>query len=100
VYTGGPSGANYQLALHHAKSKGKKYFAISRVGSEGHAFAFNKLPLHPKDFDGNDAGCRRACLDSNQHGCGCADGGCADMNVGPGRGQEHNRRWAIYERIQ
>lgn len=100
VYTGGPSGANYQLALHHAKSKGKKYFAVSRVGSEGHAFAFNKLPLHPKDFDGNDEGCRRACLDSNAHSCGCADGGCVDMNVSPGRGQEHNRRWAIYERIQ
>lgn len=98
VYSGGPSGANYKLALHHAKAKNKRYFAMSRVGGEGHAFAFNKLPVNAGDFDGNDAGCNRPCLDSADHFCGCADGGCADQNVNPGKGQEHNRRWAIYER--
>ncbi|KAF1334860.1 Dolichyl-diphosphooligosaccharide-protein glycosyltransferase, partial [Globisporangium splendens] len=98
VYSGGASGANYNLALHHAKSKNKRYFALSRVGAEGHAFAFNKLPVNVADFDGNDAGCNRPCMDSQEHFCGCADGGCADQNVAPGKGQEHNRRWAIYER--
>lgn len=97
-YSGGSSGANYNLALHHAKSKGKRYFALSRVGSEGHAFAFNKLPVNAADFDGNDAGCQRPCMDSQSHVCGCADGGCADQGVSPGKGQEHNRRWAVYER--
>jgi dolichyl-diphosphooligosaccharide--protein glycosyltransferase len=98
VYSGGASGANFQLALHHAKANKKRYFAISRVGREGHAFAFNKLIVNVGDFDGNDAGCQRACMDSQEHYCGCADGGCTDMNVQPGKGQEHNRRWAIYER--
>ncbi|KAF1772160.1 Oligosaccharyl transferase, STT3 subunit [Phytophthora cactorum] len=98
VYAGGPSGANFNLALHHAKEKGKRYFAVARVAGEGHAFAFNKLPVNEADLDGNDEGCMRACKDSNSHSCGCADAGCTDMNVGPGKGQEHNRRWAIYER--
>ncbi|KUF99164.1 High mobility group protein 1.2 [Phytophthora nicotianae] len=98
VYAGGPSGANFNLALHHAKEKGKRYFAIARVAGEGHAFAFNKLPVSEADLDGNDEGCMRACKDSNSHSCGCADAGCTDMNVSPGKGQEHNRRWAIYER--
>ncbi|CAI5734489.1 unnamed protein product [Hyaloperonospora brassicae] len=98
VYTGGSSGANYNLALHHAKEKGKRYFAIARVAGEGHAFAFNKLPVNQADMDGNDEGCKRPCQDSTSHYCGCADGGCSDMNVGPGQGQEHNRRWAVYER--
>jgi dolichyl-diphosphooligosaccharide---protein glycosyltransferase len=98
VYSGGASGANYNLALHHAKAQNKKYFAISRVGGEGHAFAFNKLPINGADFDGNDAGCTRPCLDSQEHYCGCADGGCDDAAVQRGKGQEHNRRWAVYER--
>jgi dolichyl-diphosphooligosaccharide--protein glycosyltransferase len=98
IYSGGASGANYGLALHHAKANKKRYFAISRVGGEGHAFAFNKLPVNTADFDGNDAGCQRACMDSQEYYCGCADGGCTDSGVGPGKGQEHSRRWAIYER--
>ncbi|EEY58025.1 dolichyl-diphosphooligosaccharide-protein glycosyltransferase subunit STT3A, putative [Phytophthora infestans T30-4] len=98
VYAGGPSGANFNLALHHAKEKGKRYFAVARVAGEGHAFAFNKLPVSEADLDGNDEGCMRACKDTNSHSCGCADAGCTDMNVAPGKGQEHNRRWAIYER--
>lgn len=96
VYNGGVSGANYRLALHHAVSKNKKYFAISRVGGEGHAFAFN---VKPSDFDGNDAGCSRPCMDTQNHVCGCAGVACKEHNVQAGKGQEHIRRWAVYEHI-
>ncbi|EQC37096.1 dolichyl-diphosphooligosaccharide-protein glycosyltransferase [Saprolegnia diclina VS20] len=98
IYSGGATGANYNLALHHAKAHGKRYFALSRVGGEGHVFAFDKLALAEKDFDGNGAGCERPCMDSQAHFCGCADSGCSDALAQPGKGQEHNRRWAIYER--
>ena len=31
VYEGGTTGANYGLALHHAKTTGKRYFALAKV---------------------------------------------------------------------
>lgn len=43
VYNGGSTGANYNLALHHAKTSRKKYFAVARGGGDGHAFAFSQL---------------------------------------------------------
>ncbi|KAF0720808.1 Aste57867_3 [Aphanomyces stellatus] len=98
VYSGGATGANYHLALHHAKASQKRYMAIARVGNEGHAFAFDKLHVAEKAFDGNGAGCNRPCMDSQAHFCGCADGGCIDTNAKAGAGQEHIRRWAVYER--
>lgn len=96
VYNGGATGANYRMALHHAVVKDKKYFAVSRVGSEGHSFAFDEFS--EKNFDGNDKGCKRPCLDSKSHYCGCADVACDEMSVKPGKQQEHNRRWAVYAR--
>jgi hypothetical protein len=41
IYNGGSTGANYNLALHHAKSSKKRYFAVARGGQDGHAFAFS-----------------------------------------------------------
>ena len=42
-YEGGSTGANYNLALHHAKVNRKKYFAIARGGDDGHSFAFSAI---------------------------------------------------------
>ena len=49
---------------------GKKYFAISRVGVDGHAFAFDDLRKRPTL---DDAGCAEPCLDNDAYKCGCAD---------------------------
>lgn len=101
VYTGSSTGANFRLAQYHAKNNDARYFAIARVGADGHAFAFTDLSIRSKDdFDGNDAGCERACMDDSDRFCGCADGGCDDANVERGKGQEHKRRWAVYARAQ
>ncbi|CAK4082482.1 unnamed protein product [Aphanomyces euteiches] len=98
IYSGGATGANYRLALSHATTHHKRFFAIARVGDEGHAFAFDNLLVH--EFDGNDDGCSRPCRDSAVHSCGCADLGCEEAHVVAGANQEHNRRWAIFERLQ
>jgi len=42
-YDGDSTGANYRLALHHAKTNRKRYFAVARNAGDGHAFAFNEL---------------------------------------------------------
>lgn len=96
IYSGGSSGANYQLALHHAVAKKKKYFAISRVATEGHAFAFDTF--NQKKFDGNGYGCERPCMDSQSHFCGCADAACDESDAKKPTGAQHNRRWAVYAR--
>jgi len=71
---------------------GKKYFAISRVGTDGHAFAFDELRKPPKL---DDSGCRMACLDHDVHKCGCADDACGGLK--PIGGESNVRRWAVYE---
>jgi dolichyl-diphosphooligosaccharide--protein glycosyltransferase len=93
VYTGGHAAGNYRMAVHHAHRNGKKYFAMARVGGEGHVFAFDSLE---GELDGNDGGCDRPCLDDNTKSCGCADAGCEEAGSRPGKGEEHNRRWAVY----
>jgi dolichyl-diphosphooligosaccharide--protein glycosyltransferase len=35
IYDGGSTGANYNLALHHAKINNKRYFAVARGGGDG-----------------------------------------------------------------
>ena len=35
------------------------------------------------------------CLDSGSYRCGCADGACGDLEAVDG--EEHVRRWAVYE---
>jgi dolichyl-diphosphooligosaccharide---protein glycosyltransferase len=96
VYNGGPTGASYNLALHHAKTARKKYFAIARGGGDGHAFAFSSLDMSKGGFL-QGGGCERPCTDLEDTVCGCIDGAC----TGPvPRGEEHNRRWAVYEMIK
>jgi dolichyl-diphosphooligosaccharide--protein glycosyltransferase len=46
-YDGDSTGANYRLALHHAKTNRKRYFAVARNAGDGHAFAFNELKTKP-----------------------------------------------------
>ena len=74
VYAGGAIGASYQLAKEHALTNRKKYFAIAKLGNDGHVFAFNKLvlPLNPN----NNGGCDRHCEDDLDKVCGCADNTC------------------------
>ena len=94
IYDGGTTGANYNIALYHAKSNKKKYFAIARLGSDGHAFAFDALMRPEGDMRGAD--CERPCEDVLDKFCGCSDGAC---RAPPPVGEEHNRRWSVYEMI-
>lgn len=92
IYEGGSTGANFNLALHHAKTNRKRYFAVARGGSDGHAFAFSSLDNSKGTL--NTGGCERPCLDFESKVCGCMDGAC----TGPiPKGEEHNRRWAVYK---
>jgi dolichyl-diphosphooligosaccharide--protein glycosyltransferase len=92
VYNGGPTGANYNIALHHAKTSGKKYFAVARGGPDGHAFAFSKIDNSRGQLQGG--GCERPCADQDDKPCGCIDSACSGPII---KGEEHNRRWAVYE---
>lgn len=95
MYSGGSTGANYNIALHHAKTARKKYFAVARGGGDGHSFAFSSLDLSKGGFV-NSGGCERPCADLEDKPCGCMDGAC----TGPiPKGEEHNRRWAVYEMV-
>jgi len=101
-YYGGASGAYLNLALQRAQSGGKRYVAIARGADEGHSFGFSKLDGAGKKMRGG--GCDRPCLDSDElvggdgdsqdKYCGCIDDFCTGS---PLKGEEHNRRWAVYE---
>lgn len=93
VYSGGSTGANYNLALHHAKASRKRYFAIARGEGDGHSFAFSRIDQSKGGFM-TGGGCERACLDTESKSCGCIDGACDGPTP---KGEEHNRRWAVYE---
>eukprot|EP00606_Chrysophyceae_sp_TOSAG23-5_P000957 GSChrysophyteH2.ASY1.ANO1.414.1 assembled CDS len=90
-YEGGSTGSSYALALHHAKTKGKRFFAIARGQNDGHSFAFDMID--PKGQQARGGGCERLCIDSNDKVCGCIDADCSSPTP---QGQEHNRRWATY----
>ena len=94
VYDGSSTGANYNLALHHAKTRGKRFFAIARGQGDGHSFAFNNLdPTLARSTYTQGGGCERPCLDTETKVCGCIDGDCTSATP---TGEEHNRRWAVY----
>jgi dolichyl-diphosphooligosaccharide--protein glycosyltransferase len=97
VYGGGALGSNVRLARHDAFSKGYKYFAIARLGSDGHSFAFSQKP---GKFDVASAGCSRPCLDVTDAVCGCSDGGCLEVGDYAVPPEEHNRRWVVYEVLE
>lgn len=92
VYEGGSAGANYNLALHAAKTARKKYFAIARGGVDGHSFSFSSLDNSKGQL--NTGGCDRPCVDIESKSCGCMDYACTGPTP---KGEEHNRRWAVYE---
>jgi dolichyl-diphosphooligosaccharide---protein glycosyltransferase len=94
IYEGGSTGANYNLALHHAKISRKRYFAIARSGSDGHSFSFSSLDNSKGTMTGG--GCERPCLDFEHKVCGCMDTACTGPTP---KGEEHNRRWAVYKVI-
>ena len=76
VYQGGVAGASFELAREHARANNKRFFAVSKLGSEGHVFAFNAL-LKPL---GKDAlgGCEQPCDDDREKFCGCIDSACTE----------------------
>eukprot|EP00428_Durinskia_dybowskii_P075153 CAMPEP_0170417528 /NCGR_PEP_ID=MMETSP0117_2-20130122/33761_1 /TAXON_ID=400756 /ORGANISM="Durinskia baltica, Strain CSIRO CS-38" /LENGTH=868 /DNA_ID=CAMNT_0010675713 /DNA_START=73 /DNA_END=2676 /DNA_ORIENTATION=+ len=92
VYSGGSTGANYNIALHHAITNNKRYFAVARGGPDGHSFAFNRVDNSRGQLQGG--GCERPCADDDTKPCGCIDGACSGPII---KGEEHNRRWAVYE---
>jgi len=93
VYSGGATGANYNLALHHAKASKKRYFAIARGEGDGHSFAFSRVDSS-RGGSMSGGGCERPCMDQESKTCGCIDSMCDGPKP---RGEEHNRRWAVYE---
>jgi dolichyl-diphosphooligosaccharide--protein glycosyltransferase len=93
IYGGGGTGANFNLALHHALTNHKRYFAVARHGGDGHSFSFATLQ-GSEGGNSQDKSCRRPCLDYNKKACGCSDDACEDPLPA---GEEHNRRWAVYE---
>lgn len=92
IYEGGGTGANHNLALYHAKVNGKRYFAVARAVGDGHAFAFDEIDPNAMMVSGD--GCERPCSDTEDKMCGCMDTECTGR-IPPG--EEHNRRWAVYE---
>lgn len=85
VYQGGVAGASFELAREHAISNNKRYFAVSKLGSEGHVFAFNSLvkPIG-KDTEG---GCDQPCEDDREKFCGCIDNACTEGRSGKWGGE-------------
>ena len=101
VYHGGASGASFSLAFMAAKARKAKYFAMARVGDDGHSFSFNAFSeaglAHPEG-DTMSEGCTVSCTDADSEAyCGCADAACGGDPMPPG--EEHNRRWMVYEII-
>jgi dolichyl-diphosphooligosaccharide--protein glycosyltransferase len=94
AYEGGGTGANHNLALYHAKVNGKRYFAVARAVGDGHAFAFDEIDPNAVMTSGE--GCERPCADAEDKMCGCMDAECTGRTPA---GEEHNRRWAVYEVI-
>ena len=94
IYDGGATGANFNLALHHAKTRGRRFFAVARAVSDGHSFAFDEIDPNAVMVTGG--GCERPCVDMDDKACGCVDNECSGRKP---EGEEHNRRWAVYEVI-
>ena len=92
-YHGSSSGANFNLIKYTAVTNKRRYFGVARAVTDGHGFVFDKLLAKP-NMDSSEAGCQRGCADDASKPCGCVDGLC---QAAIPRGEEHNRRWAVYE---
>ena len=98
IYSGGISGAALNGAIEHAVKFNKRFVAIASAGGNGgHAFAFSKFSN--KAVEGGDRPleeCKKnPCVDETGQPCGCADAACAGNPII--KGEEHIRRWAVYE---
>eukprot|EP00941_MAST-03F_sp_MAST-3F-sp1_P006178 g6178.t1 len=91
IYAGGSNGARFRLAKYHAVKSKKKYFAVARGYSDGHAFAFDEVMGEPNT---KSHGCERPCLDEAKRRCGCMDDFCDEEMP---EGEAHNRRWTVYK---
>ena len=94
IYGGGKFGANIDEAIRMAKHEKRRYVAIARIGSEGHAFTFDEAPTGPK-LDYTDPGCNRKCKDDTLFVCGCADADCDGLERQAD--EEHLRRFVVYD---
>ena len=90
VYLGGAAGASFELAREHARSNNKRYFAVSKLGSEGHVFAFNALVK--AIGKGVEGGCEQPCEDDAEKFCGCIDSACTEGRSGERRGAKTRPR--------
>lgn len=90
VYQGGAAGASFELAREHARGNNKRYFAVSKLGSEGHVFAFNAL-VKPVG-KGVEGGCDQPCEDDAEKFCGCIDSACTEGRDGGRRGAKMRPR--------
>jgi hypothetical protein len=70
---------------------------MARAAADGHSFAFDVLDHrgNPRG-DQRGGGCERPCADMEDKVCGCTDAACTGPIL---PGEEHNRRWAVYEVI-
>jgi dolichyl-diphosphooligosaccharide--protein glycosyltransferase len=93
-YVGSSSGANIRLLHSIAQEKNKKYIAVARSGTDGHSFVFDERPKS-STFTMDDEGCKKVCVDDLKLSCGCADANCG--NLPRAAGEEHLRRWVVYE---
>ena len=94
IYGGGVFGANIDEAIRMAKHEKRRYIALAKTGSEGHAFTFDEAPTGPK-LARSDAGCDNKCNDAATYACGCADSGCVGLERQAD--EEHLRRWVVYD---
>ena len=86
-YGGDTIGANVGQGIAHARSHGKRFFALASGGEAGHAFAIDEPATPP---DAGTAACGLPCSDAPEFVCGCIDAACG--LEAPEPGQEHIRR--------
>ena len=85
-------------AVAFATAESAKYVALAHVDDfGGHAFAFNSLPAGV-DVGSDAPGCANPCPADPDHGCGCADHGCAGL--AQQADEEYLRRWQVYEVVK
>ncbi len=93
IYEGGPYGSSAEIGRMFAKEVGMKHFAIARNDEDGHIFAFPRVRAGAVKVPDDE--CAAPCYDSSRYVCGCADELCGSLE--PVAGEEHLRRWAVYE---
>ena len=88
------SSREHQPGHQNGQARKRRYVALAKNGSEGHAFTFDEAPTGPK-LAYTDPGCNRKCEDNTLCVCGCADSGCVGLERQAD--EEHLRRWVVYD---